>query len=392
MEYISIAEAAKRWGIDSSRVGRLAREGRIEGAIIVARNWLIPENAEKPSDGRMKKPKSMQNEDLFRFPLFVNAPADSFSPPLTKEELLLRTAQLDYYACNFDDAQNAFDRLSKISESNYTRIISLFYLCSLAVEAYGGENFMNYSAKLQLELSKDFPHKKDMAVVTPWLYTIMVQLQAVSDSLNVDPLYDYSPDVQPLISYLSFYHLAKDYSSGNSGLRIDIYEMLCRQLLQTGHYYEACELHFLLFLAYYVSIKKEQMLFHLKKALALVKEHNFYIIAASYEFYYQDAFDSAFRDFPEDFAECIKDNSDIISKSISKFSEKYDITNIYSTMKKDDYRYLVLAYQGYSNKAVAKNLHISERTVAAHYAVLYEKLGVKGKQELIDLCSDSLFT
>jgi len=218
----------------------------------------------------------------------------------------------------------------------------------------------------------------------------MVQFQAVSDNLNFDPLYDYSPDVQALISVLFFYHLAKAYSSDSSNIRLDIYEMLCRQLHQTGHYYEACELHFLLFLAYYTSLKKDSMLYHLKNALTLVKEHGFYIIAASYELYYTDAFDISLKDFSEYFAKRIKHNSDIISKSISSFSEKYDITNIYSTLSRNDYRYLMFAFRGYSNKKAAQELHISERTVAAHYAILYEKLGVKGKQALFKLCTDSL--
>lgn len=57
MDYISVKETAKLWGIDSSRIGRLARAGRIEGAKLVGRNWLIPKNAVKPSDKRTNAAK-----------------------------------------------------------------------------------------------------------------------------------------------------------------------------------------------------------------------------------------------------------------------------------------------------------------------------------------------
>lgn len=52
MDYISIKEATEKWGISDSRVRVLCREGRIEGAVKIGRNWAIPSNVAKPIDGR----------------------------------------------------------------------------------------------------------------------------------------------------------------------------------------------------------------------------------------------------------------------------------------------------------------------------------------------------
>lgn len=52
MDYISVQEACKKWGISDSRVRVLCREGRIEGAVKIGRNWVIPSDATKPVDGR----------------------------------------------------------------------------------------------------------------------------------------------------------------------------------------------------------------------------------------------------------------------------------------------------------------------------------------------------
>ena len=52
MDYISVQEACKRWRISNSRVRVLCREGRIEGAVKIGRNWAIPSHATKPIDGR----------------------------------------------------------------------------------------------------------------------------------------------------------------------------------------------------------------------------------------------------------------------------------------------------------------------------------------------------
>ena len=56
MNYISVTEIAKKWGISERSVRNYCAEGRVEGAILVGKTWTIPENAEKP--GRKKKETS----------------------------------------------------------------------------------------------------------------------------------------------------------------------------------------------------------------------------------------------------------------------------------------------------------------------------------------------
>lgn len=52
MDYISIKEASEKWKISDSRIRVLCREGRIEGAVKIGRNWSIPSQASKPIDAR----------------------------------------------------------------------------------------------------------------------------------------------------------------------------------------------------------------------------------------------------------------------------------------------------------------------------------------------------
>lgn len=54
MEYISVIEAAAKWNITRRRVQVLCNEGRIEGAKKIGTVWIIPENANKPLDKRIK--------------------------------------------------------------------------------------------------------------------------------------------------------------------------------------------------------------------------------------------------------------------------------------------------------------------------------------------------
>lgn len=55
MDYISIAEAAEKWGITRRRVQVLCAQGRIPGLTKFGKAWAIPKNAEKPIDRRKNK-------------------------------------------------------------------------------------------------------------------------------------------------------------------------------------------------------------------------------------------------------------------------------------------------------------------------------------------------
>ncbi len=52
MDYISIAEAAEKWGITPRRIQVLCNEGRIPGLTKFGKAWAIPKDAEKPVDAR----------------------------------------------------------------------------------------------------------------------------------------------------------------------------------------------------------------------------------------------------------------------------------------------------------------------------------------------------
>lgn len=57
MEYMSCAEAAKKWGISERRVQKLCEGDRIPSAMKFSRVWLIPKDTEKPADARRKENK-----------------------------------------------------------------------------------------------------------------------------------------------------------------------------------------------------------------------------------------------------------------------------------------------------------------------------------------------
>ena len=55
MDYLSSAEMAKKWNVSQRRVAVFCKEGRVKGAVLIGRMWMIPKDAEKPVDARRKE-------------------------------------------------------------------------------------------------------------------------------------------------------------------------------------------------------------------------------------------------------------------------------------------------------------------------------------------------
>ena len=52
MDFLTSAECAEKWNVSQRRVATYCKEGRIKGAVLRGRMWLIPADAEKPDDPR----------------------------------------------------------------------------------------------------------------------------------------------------------------------------------------------------------------------------------------------------------------------------------------------------------------------------------------------------
>lgn len=64
MNYISVAEAAKRWNLSERSVRNYCAAQRVEGAVLVGKTWKIPETAVKPT--RINKRDEVSMELLTR--------------------------------------------------------------------------------------------------------------------------------------------------------------------------------------------------------------------------------------------------------------------------------------------------------------------------------------
>ncbi len=62
MKFMTTTETGKKWNLSARRVGVLCSEGRIPDVQKTGNTWLIPENAEKPADARIKSGKYIKSK------------------------------------------------------------------------------------------------------------------------------------------------------------------------------------------------------------------------------------------------------------------------------------------------------------------------------------------
>lgn len=78
---ITTKQAAEKWGISARRVRALCINGQIDGAFQNGKIWLIPDDAQKPSDGRKKSRVSLLDRIEYKKALLDNC------RPLTEGEV-----------------------------------------------------------------------------------------------------------------------------------------------------------------------------------------------------------------------------------------------------------------------------------------------------------------
>ena len=89
MEYIKLAKAAEKWGISARRARILCAEGKIPGAIRKGKLYMVPENAQKPRDGRFKAPSLFEKIEQKRELLSTLRPLPQGEVECLREEFMV---------------------------------------------------------------------------------------------------------------------------------------------------------------------------------------------------------------------------------------------------------------------------------------------------------------
>lgn len=126
MEYMSTADAAKKWNVSARNVQRLLTEKRIPGATKMGGVWLIPTQANKPVDPRKARKQAEEKRAAYIFSTTVPLPksdADAGVNKLSEPYRALAAADVAYRRGNPEPAKECWrntclDSVSKLSAAS----------------------------------------------------------------------------------------------------------------------------------------------------------------------------------------------------------------------------------------------------------------------------------
>ncbi len=123
MRYLSCKETAERWGVSERRVLKLCSENRIGGAVLVGKKWIIPDDAQKPTDARVSTGKYAKNGAVRE--TISNITNCLFKGNSVKKMQEFPSESVDMVICSLAD-EDSMDRISLALPAlweNYRRIL-----------------------------------------------------------------------------------------------------------------------------------------------------------------------------------------------------------------------------------------------------------------------------
>lgn len=93
--YITVQEAAKKWSVTPRQVQILCKENKVVGAMRMSRIWIIPEDAQKPTNSKRTSNRT-GGKRLLQRTLYKKQNIDLSSAPWTMHEFFAGSGLVAY--------------------------------------------------------------------------------------------------------------------------------------------------------------------------------------------------------------------------------------------------------------------------------------------------------
>lgn len=403
MEYITVSEAAAKWGVSTRRVQILCNQERIKGAVRFGPIWRIPETAVLPNARRKNEAPSLPMPRKSPFLDMTNL----YNRPGCAEEnaeMLVNQPEAHALFC----AQIAYRRgeIEKVyeqaryflsSHSGFYAIIGgsmLLALCAL----WRGDIELWYEAKRHLcEADCDTEEKRDIVSLT--IATIDSSIYDNKDypewftvgNFEILPA-DAHPAAKVYYSkllYMKAFGVAtKQYDvPGMQGLSLmkllpNTLEPLLTQAVVDGTVIPEIYLRLACAVAYYNSEQREKAIAYVDRAVSLALPDRLYGILAEYVRHFSGLLEERIALQDQKAADEVLRLYDRYIVGWSTLSGKVRNKDIATNLTKREHECAKLTAYGFSLSEVGRMLHISPSSVQQALQRVYTKTRISGKEEL----------
>ena len=402
MDYISIEEAAKKWGLSKRFVQVLCAKGRIEGATRLGRAWMIPHNAKKPIDGRTKAARSKRDADM---PLPRKTPflymTDLYNTPGTADDVgeslafnhearVLFETEVAYSRGDIDKVYESANYLLNKHSGFYAVLSAGMLLAQCAI--WKGDIEMWRKAKVHIaEAPAKNDYDRDVMQLAISAVDIMVyNVESFPEWFKkgrFDPIHK---DAYPAAKvYYAKYLYALGYAvamglvkvEGTQGLYImSVISFSVEPMISWARANNTimAEIYLRLTCAaiYHNCGKDEDAIYHIDKAIELALPDKFYGVLAEYCRALDTLMEKRLSLIDEEAWKEVKKLYKIYNEGWSKLSGAVRGKTILTTLSDKEREVAKLAAFGMGNQEIADHLHISLSVVKQAVRIVSEKSGL----------------
>ena len=402
MDYISIDEAAKKWGLSKRFVQLLCSNGRIEGATRLGRAWMIPHDAKKPIDGRTKAARSKRDGDM---PLPRKTPflymTDLYNTPGTADDVgealaynheaqVLFEAEVAYSRGEIDKVYDISNYLLSKHSGFYAVFSAGMLLAQCAI--WKGDIEMWRRAKIHIsEAPAKNDNDRDVMQLAISAVDIMVyNVQSFPEWFKKGRFEPIHKDAYPAAKvYYAKYLYALGYAvamglvkvDGTQGLYImSVISFSVEPLISWARANNTimAEIYLRLTCAaiYHNCGKDEDAIYHIDKAIELALPDKFYGVLAEYCRALDSLMEKRLSLIDEGAWKEVKKLYKIYNEGWSKLSGAVRGKTILTTLSDKEREVAKLAAFGMGNQEIADHLHLSLSVVKQAVRVVSEKSGL----------------
>lgn len=393
MDYITVREAAEKWGVSERRINQYCAEGRIPGAERFGGAWAIPAGAEKPGDPRKQKtqtvpPSAKQAPELF--PGFMPLMNTPFCPGCCKETIArmeagpkkdIALAEYHYFSGQAEKAMQETEGYLTAADGGIRLSACLIfaYACLSMGRIDHARSALGEIRRTLASGGETDPAARAMEAFVAFAAAVLLHLPLPEE---MPPAESFLPLLPPGLRAFALYvqahylYLKEDYAN-SAGMVEGALAMGA-----SAYPIPAIYLHLVAVMDYMSLKATEKAQTHLLAAWEIARPDDLIEAFGEHHGLLGAMLEAAIKpDWPEDFKRII----DITYRFSSGWRRVHNpITghDVADDLTTTEFAVCMLAARGWTTREIAGHLNISANTAKRHISEAMKKLKVKNRKDL----------
>lgn len=393
MDYITVREAAEKWGVSERRINQYCAEGRIPGAERFGGAWAIPAGAEKPGDPRKQKtqtapPSAKQAPELF--PGFMPLMNTPFRPGSCKEAIArmeagpkkdIALAEYHYFSGQAEKAMQETEGYLTAADGGIRLSACLLfaYACLSMGRIDHARNALGEIRRTLASGGETDPAARAMEAFVAFAAAVLLHLPLPEE---MPPAESFLPLLPPGLRAFALYvqahylYLKEDYAN-SAGMVEGALAMGA-----SAYPIPAIYLHLVAVMDYMSLKATEKAQTHLLTAWEIARPDDLIEAFGEHHGLLGAMLEAAIKpNWPEEFKRII----DITYRFSSGWRRVHNpITghDVADDLTTTEFAVCMLAARGWTTREIARHLNISANTAKRHISEAMKKLKVKNRKDL----------